>query len=121
MNQQQSLEFIRTYFHKLFVEHNVDILDEYLDPDYFDDDIGDPHADHIRNSKEFLREWFKRCPTVGVEVLDVMTHDEVLTAYLEWFDHENGVRKSLQKGVAIFVMKDKKIIKRHTFIYTKQS
>lgn len=39
MNNQEGLEFIRKYFDELFGRRNVDILDEYLDPDYFDDDI----------------------------------------------------------------------------------
>lgn len=119
MNQQQSLQFIRGYFHELFVDHNIDALDDYLDAEYFDDDIGDPHVDHIRNSKEFLSEWFKKSPTICVEVLDVMNHDDVLTAYLEWYETDNGFKKSLQKGIAIFVMKGNKIVKRHTFIYTE--
>jgi hypothetical protein len=50
-----------------------------------------------------------------------MNHDDVLTAYLEWFETINGVRKNLQKGIAIFVMKGNKIAKRHTFIYAERS
>ena len=42
MNNQEGLEFARKYFDELFGKRNVDALDEYLDPHYFDDDIGDP-------------------------------------------------------------------------------
>ncbi len=118
MTNAQALEFIRNYFDELFVEHNVEALDVYLHPDYSDDDIGPDDANHIQNSKEYLRGWFQREPTVRVAVLDAMAQDNVISAFLEWYRTENGVRAMIQKGVAIFVLKDRQIIKRHTFIYT---
>jgi hypothetical protein len=117
MDQQESLAFIQEYFHQLFDLHNIDALDIYLDSDYFDDDIGDPHIDHIQNSKEFLKNLFNKTPTLGVDVKDAISRDNVITAYLEWYLTENGTRMTLRKGVAIFVLRGKKILKRHTFIY----
>ena len=54
MNDQESLECIRKYFDELFRKRNIDALDAYLAPEYFDDDIGDPKIDHIHNSKQYL-------------------------------------------------------------------
>lgn len=117
MNNQESLEFIRTYFDELFGKHNVDILDVYLDQDYFDDDIGDPNVDHIRNGKEYLRKLFRERPTIGVDVKDAITHDGVISAFLEWFVIENQIKKIIRKGIAIFVINNQKILKRHTYVY----
>lgn len=120
MNQQESLEFLRTYFDELFTKRNIDSLDMYLDQDYFDDDIGDPTVDHIRNSKEFLLNLFQQKPTIRVEVKDAVTCDNVISAFLEWVVTENGVKKMIRKGVAIFVLRDRKILKRHTFTYFQE-
>ena len=117
MNNQESLEFIRMYFDELFGKRNINALDLYLDNDYFDDDIGDPQTDHIQNSKEFLAKLFKENPTIGVEVKDAIARDGVISAYLEWFVIEDNRKRIIRKGVAIFVVKDQKIRKRHTFIY----
>ncbi len=119
MTNAQALEFIRNYFDELFVEHNVDALDVYLHPDYSDDDIGPDDVNHIQNSKEYLRGWFQREPTVRVAVMDAMAQDDVISAFLEWYRTENNVRVTIQKGVAIFVLKGRQIIKRHTFIYAR--
>ena len=120
MNNQESLEFIRNYFEELFGRRNVDALDAYLDPEYFDDDIGDPGVDHIKNSKEYLLNLFREKPTIGVEVKDAVTRDDVISAFLEWFVAENGARRVILKGVAIFVLRDQKILKRHTYIYYRE-
>ncbi len=40
MNNQEGLEFIRKYFNELFGKRNIDVLDFYLDKNYFDDDKG---------------------------------------------------------------------------------
>lgn len=117
MTNAQALDFIRVYFDELFVKHNVDALDVYLHPDYSDDDIGSGEADHIQNSKDFLRDWFEKEPTIRVEVKDAMAQDDVITAFLEWHRTEKGVRQTLRKGVAIFVLKERKIYKRHTYLY----
>jgi len=117
MNNQEGFDFIRGYFDELFGKRNVKALDDYLDKIYFDDDIGDPSEDHIQNSKEFLKELFLRKPTIGVEVIDAICHDDVLTAYLEWYRMDSGSRQLVRKGVAIFVLNGKRIVKRHTFIY----
>ncbi|GAP12678.1 protein containg SnoaL-like domain [Longilinea arvoryzae] len=117
MTNAQALDFIRDYFDELFVKHNVDALDVYLHPDYSDDDIGPGEADPIQNSKNFLRDWFEKEPTIRVAVKDAMVQDDVITAFLEWYRTEKGVRQTIQKGVAIFVVKDRQILKRHTFIY----
>ena len=117
MKDRESLEFIRGYFDELFGKRNVDALDVYLDPEYFDDDIGDPDIDHIQSSKEFLENLFRENPTIGVDVINVMARADVIAAFLEWFVVENDVKRILRKGVAIFVLRDQKILKRHTFIY----
>lgn len=117
MNNQEGLDFIRKYFEELFVKRNVEALDFYMDPNYFDDDIGDPNTNHLQNSKEYLAKLFKTNPTIGVNVIDAITHDDVISAFLEWFTCENNVKKTIRKGIAIFVIKDRKILKRQTYIY----
>jgi hypothetical protein len=117
MNNQESLEFIRTYFDELFGKRNINVLDLYLDTGYFDDDIGDPQTDHIQDSKEFLANLFAENQTITVEVNDAIARDDVISAYLEWITKENGSKQTIRKGVAIFVVKDQKILRRHTFIY----
>jgi len=117
MNDQEALEYISGYFGELFDKRNLEALDDYLDPDYFDDDIGDPAVDHISNSKEYLRQWFIEQPSIGVEVRGVSVKDDVISAFLEWYVSENGIKKVIRRGVAIFVLRNQRIIKRHTFIY----
>lgn len=117
MNNQKSLEFVRKYFDELFGKRNIDALDIFLDKDYFDDDIGDPNVDHIKSSKEYLLERFREQPTIGVDVKDAVTQDGVISAFLEWFVTENRERRIIMKGVAIFVLRNQKILKRHTYIY----
>jgi len=120
MNNQESLAFIRNYFDELFGKRNLDALDVYLDKDYFDDDIGDPHVDHIRNSKEYLAELFRTNPALGVNVTDAVTRDDVISVFLEWFVLKNDVKRIIRKGIAIFVLRDQKILKRHTFTYFQE-
>jgi len=120
MNNQEGLEFIRTYFNELFGKRNVDALDVYLDKDYFDDDIGDPSVDHIKNGKEYLTELFRERPTIGVNVKDAITQDDVISAFLEWFVTENNVKRTIRKGIAIFVVNNQKILKRHTYVYYEE-
>jgi hypothetical protein len=117
MNDREALEYIKGYFDELFVKKNVDALDHYLDKDYFDYDIGDPSVDHIQNSKQYLLRRFEREPTIGVNVVRAMIHEEVITAFLEWFVIEGGERRVTMKGVASFLLRGEKILKRHTFIY----
>jgi hypothetical protein len=120
MNNQESLAFIREYFDELFGKRNVDALDVYLDRNYFDDDIGDPNVDHIQNGKEYLRKLFQERPGIGVDVKDAITRDGVISAFLEWFVVENDVKRTIRKGVAIFVVHHRKIQKRHTYIYYEE-
>lgn len=120
MNNQESLAFIRNYFDELFGRRNADALDSYLDKDYFDDDIGDPNVDHIKNSKEFLAELFKEKPTMGVDVKDAMAQDNVISAFIEWFVKENSAKRIIRKAVAIFVVSNQKILKRHTYVYYEE-
>lgn len=117
MNEQEAGLYIRGYFDDLFGKHDPDALDRYLDRDYFDDDIGDPTVDHILNSKEYLQALFKNQPTIGVEVNNTAIFDNVISAHLDWYVLENGERRSLHKGVAIFILKGDRILRRHTFIY----
>ena len=120
MNNQEALAYIRAYFDELFVKRNMAALDEYLDQDYFDDDIGDPNVDHIENGKAFLTQLFKDKPTIGVDVKSALAEENVISAFLDWFILDEGVKKIIIKGVAIFVLKNQKIMKRHTFIYFKE-
>lgn len=120
MNNQESLEFVRTYFDELFGKRNVDSLDVYLDQDYFDDDIGDPNVDHIRNSKEYLLNLFRERPTIGVDVKDAIAREDVISAFVEWFVTEKDVKRVIFKGVAIFILRDQKILKRHTYVYYRE-
>ena len=120
MNNQESLEFIRKYFDELFVKRDIDALHVYLDKDYFDDDISDPEVDHIKNSKEYLLELFRERPTIGVDVKDAIARDNVISAFIEWFVRENNVKRTIRKGIAIFVVNDQKILKRHTYIYYEE-
>lgn len=117
MNNQESLKFVRNYFDELFGKRNIDALDLYLDPEYFDDDIGDPSVDHIKNAKKFLKELFRKTPTIGVEVKDAMARDGVISAFLEWYVTESDMKRVIRKGIAIFVLRNQKILKRHTYIY----
>ena len=117
MNNKEALQFIRSYFDELFGKRNVAALNAWLHQDYFDDDIGDPAEDHIRNSKEYLQKLFTEKPSIAVEVIDAVTHDDVIAAFLEWYEMDGNIRKTIRKGVAMFVVKDAKIVKRHTFIY----
>lgn len=118
MNNAQALDYLRRYFDALFSQRDLAALDTYLHPDCFDDDIGPGEVDHIGNSKAYLRELFQRQPTIAVTVSDAIARDDVITAFLEWTVAGAGVRVTLRKGVAIFVLKDGKIYRRHTYIYT---
>jgi hypothetical protein len=111
MNNQEGLEFIRKYFDELFGKQNMNALDVYLDKDYFDDDIADLTVDHIKNSKEFIAELFRERPTIGVDVKEAITRDDVISAFIEWFVDENNVKRTIGKGIAIFVVKNRKILK----------
>ena len=120
MNNEESLEFVREYFDELFGKRNPEALDFYLDKDYFDDDIGDPNIDHIKASKEYLGNLFRQKPTIGVDVKDAMAQDNVISAFLEWYVLENSLKRTIIKGVAILVIQDQKILKRHTYIYYRE-
>jgi hypothetical protein len=117
MNNQEGFDFIQKYFDELFGKRNIAALNLYLDENYFDDDIGDPNIDHLKSSQEFLADLFRRQPTIGVEVKDAITQDNVISAFLDWFVVEGGVKRVIRKGVAIFVISNQKILKRHTYIY----
>ena len=117
MNNQEGLAFLRTYFDELFGKRNIAALDVYLDKDYFDDDISDPRVDHLQNAREYLAELFRRSPTIGVDVKDAIVQDDVISAFLEWSVQENHIKRTIRKGVAIFVVRDHKIVKRHTYVY----
>jgi predicted SnoaL-like aldol condensation-catalyzing enzyme len=117
VNRDEALAFIRNYFYELFEKRNLDALDAYLDEDYFDDDVGDAAINHKKEAREYLTKLFREKPTIGVEVVDALARGQVISAFLEWFVTENGVKKVFMKGVANFVLRDGRIIKRHTFIY----
>jgi predicted SnoaL-like aldol condensation-catalyzing enzyme len=117
MEDIEAYDFVYDYFNEVFNKKNVDALDMYLDENYYDDDIGQESKNHIRNSKEFLANLFMKNPRIEIEVNKVMVKDNVVTAYLEWKNTQNGIKTVLKKGIGIFVIRNNKIIKRHTFIY----
>jgi hypothetical protein len=53
-------------------------------------------------------------------VKDAMAQDDVVAAFLEWFVKEGDVKLILRKGVAVFVLRQGKILKRHTCTYDQQ-
>jgi len=120
MTNQEALQYLRDYFAELFTHHNLDALDEYLAPAYFDDDIGDPNADHLQNSKDYLSALFKAKPSIGVEVIDAIARENVISAFLDWTVTENNQKRVVRKGVAIFILKGQKIARRHTFVYAEE-
>lgn len=117
MNKDEALAYLRKYFHELFEKRNLEALDTFLDDDYFDDDVGDPTINHKEEAREFLANFFREKPTIGVDVIEALAYDEVISAFLEWFEIKKGIKKVFMKGVAIFVLRNEKIIKRHTFLY----
>jgi len=117
MNNEEGLAFIREYFDELFGKRNMDALSTYLDPSYFDDDIGEFEADHVKCSREFLTALFKRQPTIGVDVQNAIVQDNVISAFLHWSVLEEDIKRIIRKGVAIFVVENRKIVRRHTYIY----
>lgn len=120
MNDLQADSFIKEYFYNLFVKRDVDYLADVLDENYWDDDIGEVGINHIENSKNFLREWFANEPTILVTVKKTMTHDDIISSYLEWSIRKNEKVEIIRKGVASFVVKNNKIVKRHTFVYFEE-
>ena len=108
----EAKKYIEKYFHELFVKRNLDALDEYLADDYYDDDIGPGAKDHKTNSRAYLKELFLRKPGIKVTAGNVTIEDNVITAYLQWIDTEDGRETILIKGIAIFEMNGQKIQKR---------
>ena len=121
INNQEGLAFIREYFDELFVKRNLNAVSSYLDENYFDDDIGESEADHVKCSKEFLSPLFRRQPTIDVDVKDATVQDNVISAFLDWFVLEDHAKRIIRKGVAIFVVDHCKIVKRHTFTYHNEA
>jgi hypothetical protein len=121
MDSVQTREFICRYFKRLFNDRDVAVLEECLDGQYWDDDIGKTDLDHVQKSKDFVSDLFRRVPTIGVEVRGTAVLDDVITAYLEWFDYEKGMRSTWMRGVGVFEMKGGRILKRHTYIYYRRS
>jgi predicted SnoaL-like aldol condensation-catalyzing enzyme len=117
MHHAEALAFVKEYFYELFEKHNLEALDTYFDEEYIDDDIGDPGIDQKQNAKAYLANLFKAKPAIGVEVIEVSAQNGVISAFLEWFEKEDGRKHTFRKGVALFVLRNRKILRRHTFIY----
>lgn len=117
MNDLEALDYIRGYFHRLFAQRDLSALDDHLAPGYWDDDIGEGGIDHIEDSRRYLEELFAAHPTIGVDVEKAACLGNVLTAYLAWHHLEDGRRTTLRRGVAIFVLREGRIARRHTFIF----
>jgi DNA-binding phage protein len=119
MNTQEATEYIRNYFKKIFKDHDLSYLDDILHPEYWDDDIGIEGENHIENSKNYLKEVFETINEANVEVTNVNTKDNIISAYLEWTRNEKNKRIVYMKGIGIFEINNRKIIKRHTYIYQR--
>jgi len=117
MDDDEAFDFVYDYFNEVFNKRNADALDQFLDGDYWDADIGAEKRDHVRGSKEYLTAFFRNNPDVMIEVVKVMSRDNVITAFLEWYEESGRDRRILKKGVGIFVMKGQKIQKRATHLY----
>jgi hypothetical protein len=117
MEDKEAFVFVRDYFFELFEKRNISALDQYLDKEYWDDDIGEEGVDHIENSKTFLKDLFNKNPNITVIVKKAICQDNVITAYLEWGNKSEAKVDVLRKGIAVFVLKGNRIIKRHTYIY----
>jgi hypothetical protein len=117
MNDTEARDFISQYFYELFVNRKIDMLDEYLSPDYRDDDIDPGETDHRANSKRYLAALFQKHPDIAVEIGPVAVADEVICAYLVWHETRNGEKHILKKGVGIFELENYSIRRRHNYIY----
>ena len=117
MDDNEALEYIREYFDRLFKKRDLSAIDEFMHEKYRDDDIGDTDSDHIKNSKEYLTNWFKNEPSINVDVKKVQIEDNVISAYLEWNRINDGVKETLIKGIGIFELENMKIKKRHSHLY----
>lgn len=115
----KSFLYIEEYFNTLFVERNLDKINEFLHPNYWDDDYGVAGTDHIEGTKDYLLDLFNKIPKVGVKVNKVDSHDNVIIAYLEWYYDIQDTNSLWQKGVGTFLIESGRIIKRNTFIYYK--
>ncbi|MBN2444321.1 MAG: nuclear transport factor 2 family protein [Spirochaetales bacterium] len=93
MNHNDAFVYLKEYFHDLFVKRSIDALDNYLHPDYHDDDIGDNGENHIENTKSFLKDLFKRNPSIGMDVKKAVIEDNVITAYLNWYIQKDGKKE----------------------------
>lgn len=120
MTDAQAAAFLAEYFKTLFIDRDLARMSDYLHPDYWDDDIGDPKCDHIENGKQYLLSLFESKPNVGVIVKRAVIEDEVITAYLEWYDDLQNPESLWLKGIGLFEMDRGKIRKRHTYIYQKK-
>jgi len=117
MNDHDATRFVTDYFAALFVTRDLSALDQYMHPDYVDDDIGDDDIDHIEAGKGFLQDLFRRHPSINVSVKRAVIHDDVITAYLEWTTTQDGKPTVHIRGVASLVMESGRIKRRHTFVY----
>ena len=117
MNSTESLAYVKKYFHEIFDKRNINAIDYLFDKDYFDDDIGDPNINHVENSKKFLSDLFANNPNIGVNVVSAIEKDGVISSFIEWYVNKDNKNEIIRKGVVIFVLRNEKILHRHTFIY----
>jgi len=110
-------KFLKEYFNTLFVKKRLDRLDDYLDKDYFDSDIGPGVKDHVKNSKEYLPALLEKYPGIRVLVKHAVRFSDVICAHLHWTILKDSKRIVWKKGAAVFVLRGGKILKRSTFIY----
>ena len=113
--------FLQNYFDGLFIKKDLSFIDKYMDQEYFDYDIGPSVKDHIKNSKEFLKDIFEKQPNLRVIVKKVKRIGSILCAQLQWVIIENRIKKLYMEGIATFEIKKQKIRKRNTLIYIDNS
>ena len=121
MNDNEALEYIQKYFYELFGKKDLSVLERYLDPNYWDDDIGNNSVNHINDSKDYLQNWFEKNPTINVYVSKAQIANNVICAFLEWNQQTDGKVKTIMKGIGIFEIEGMKIVKRHSYIYYKMT
>ncbi len=109
--------YLQNFFNELFVKKDLSCLDRYLDPGYFDYDIGPAVDDHIQNSKDYILEAYKTDPTRHVVVREVRKVERAYCAHLVWRYSENGVEKTRFEGVATFVIENGRIKRRSTLMF----
>lgn len=71
--------------------------------------------------RAYFNELFGKRNITALDLYVALARDGVISAYLEWYILEDRIKRVIRKGVAIFVVQDRKIRKRHTFVYDESA